>query len=145
MSDQWRRVEDHLRDASLYEEAAPKAAGEAWRRRLLARYGSAEIVLPDSGGFRRFLPATIALSFVLLALTLAWHYGILDAFFARHDPANVELASRRPSEWFRLALSLFDLEMPRFGLKSLLALLLLSSGLTLLVRRRSINILPMDW
>jgi len=86
-------------------------------------------------------PRTLA----LLALVLAWHYGYLDSFLAGHDPANLELADRRPSEWIRLAMSLLEVEIPRFGLKSFLAVLALSAGLTVLVRRRSFNFLPLDW
>ena len=145
MSDQWKRVEDHLREASLYEAASPRPAAASWRRRLLSRYGAPGDPLPAGGRLRQFFPAIFSLSLVLLALILAWHYGYLDGFLASHDPASLEVADRRPSEWIRLAMSLLEVELPRFGLKSFFAMLALSAGLTVLVRRRSLNFLPLDW
>jgi len=145
MSDSWRRLDEHLKDASLYEDASTRPAGVAWRRRVLSRYAPAQVLADGNAGLRRWIPAMLGAAGALTVLTLLWYYGALDGVLARLNPAEVELGQRRPGEWLQLAAGLLELEMPEFTLKHYLILVGLSLGLTAFIRRRSLSLLPLDW
>ena len=145
MSEDWRRLEEHLKDASLYEDASARPAGVSWRRRVLSRH-AATPVLPDGGDrIRNWLPAMLGAAGALTVLSLLWYYGVLDGALARLNPSEMEVGRRRPGEWLQLAAGLLELEMPELTLKHYLALVGMSLGLTAFIRRRSFDFLPTDW
>ena len=98
MPDSWRRLDEHLRDASLYEDASARPAGVAWRRRILSRYAGPQPLAYDGSPVRRWLPAMLGVAGALTVLSLLWYYGALDGLLSRLNPGEMELGHRRPGD-----------------------------------------------
>jgi len=138
MTERWARVEEHLKNAALYESPDAAAPGEAWKRRLLARRNGETIAVAAAGRSPGMQALLIVLPLVILILVLA-----LSTWSIYEPSAGGDESGR--GGWLRLSMQLLDIKLPVLKFWHLMAFGLGVTGLTFLVRGRLPNLPPMDW
>lgn len=136
MTERWARVEEHLKNAVLYERPHAAEAGEAWKRRLLARHGGAAVMLDADG------PQVLRILIIFIPLVLLVLLMVISIWNFYTPPAG---AAEGPAGWLRLSMQLLDIQLPAFNLWIFALIGAGVAGLTFLARGRLPNFLPLDW
>jgi len=136
MTERFSRIGEHLKNAALYENPSARPAGQAWKRRLLARQGVGAIGLDGgwSAGMRGLL---IILPLILLVLLMVLSVWNLYAPSVGDDDG--------PGGAIKLAMQLLGIQAPAINIWYLM---IFGAGVTLitfLARGRIPNFLPLDW